>query len=83
LEALLIAADRETMLLLSGTGDVLEPDEPILAVGSGGGYAQAAALALAPDAALTAEQIVRRSLEIASQICIYTNRNIVIETIEA
>lgn len=80
LEAMLLAADKDTILLLSGTGDVIEPDEGVLAIGSGGGYALAAAKALM-DQDLTAEQIVRRAMEITSEICIYTNGNIIIETI--
>lgn len=81
LEALLIAADKETMLLLSGTGDVLEPDEGVTAIGSGGGYALAAARALMQNEDLDAEQIVRRALQIAASICVYTNDTIVAETL--
>ncbi|RKQ84183.1 ATP-dependent protease subunit HslV [Brockia lithotrophica] len=80
LEALLVVVDREAMFLLSGSGEVLEPDDGILAVGSGGAYALAAARALmrnAPD--LTAADIARKSLEIASEICVYTNDRIVVE----
>jgi ATP-dependent HslUV protease, peptidase subunit HslV len=82
LEAMLIAASADEILVLSGTGDVLEPDHQVAAIGSGAMYAQSAALALkkfAPQ--LTAEQIVRESLNIAADICIYTNHNLVIETI--
>jgi ATP-dependent HslUV protease subunit HslV len=82
LDAMMLVADKETTLLLAGTGDVLEPESGIAAIGSGGPYALAAARALA-DGDLGAEAMVRRSLEIASEICIYTNRNLVIETIEA
>ena len=82
LDAMMIVADKETTLLLAGTGDVLEPESGIAAIGSGGPYALAAARALA-DGALGAEATVRRSLEIAGDICIYTNRNLVIETIES
>jgi ATP-dependent HslUV protease subunit HslV len=81
LDAMMLVADKETTLLLAGTGDVLEPESGIAAIGSGGPYALAAARALA-DGALGAEAIVRRAMEIAADICIYTNRNIVIETIE-
>lgn len=81
LEAMLLAADKETILLLSGTGDVIEPDEGVLAIGSGGGYALAAAKALMDRADMSAEGIVRRALEITSEICIYTNGNIIVETI--
>lgn len=81
LEAMLIAADKSTLLLLSGTGDVLEPDEDVLAIGSGGGFALAAARALMDRDDMTAEQIVRRGMEIAAGICIYTNTNVTIETV--
>ncbi len=81
LEALLLVTDRENMLLISGNGDVIEPDEPIIAIGSGGDYARAAALALYRNTDMTAEEIVRESLNIASQICIYTNSSFVIETL--
>ncbi len=83
LEALLLVADRERMLLLSGNGDIIEPEEPILAIGSGGDYARAAALALYRNTYLSAEEIVRESLKIAGEICIYTNENFVIEKLEA
>lgn len=82
LDALLLVADRERMLLLSGNGDVIEPDEPVLAIGSGGDYARACALALYRNTNLPAEEIVRQSLQIASEICIYTNHNFVIEKLE-
>jgi ATP-dependent HslUV protease subunit HslV len=81
LEALLLAADKEHMLLISGNGDIIEPEEPILAIGSGGEYARASAMALYRNTELSAEDIVRKSLEIASQICIYTNSNIVLEKV--
>jgi ATP-dependent HslUV protease subunit HslV len=80
LDAMMIVADKETTLLLAGTGDVLEPENGIAGIGSGGPYALAAARALA-DGQLDAEAIVRRSLEIAADICVYTNRNLVVETI--
>jgi ATP-dependent HslUV protease, peptidase subunit HslV len=80
LEAMLITANKEEVLVLSGTGDVLEPDNQVAAIGSGAMYAQAAALALKKHAPnLTAEEIVRESLTIAADICIYTNHNLVIE----
>lgn len=82
LDAMMLVADKETTLLLAGTGDVLEPENGIAAIGSGGPYALAAARAL-QDGALGAEAIARRALEIAADICIYTNRNLVIETIES
>lgn len=81
LEAMIIVADKKTLLLISGTGDVLEPDEGIIAIGSGGNYALAAAKAFVEDKKLSASQIVERSLKIASDICIYTNNNIMIEEI--
>ena len=80
LEAMMIIVNKDEVLVLSGTGDVLEPDNQIAAIGSGGMYAQAAALALKKHAPqLTAEQIVQDSLHIAADICIYTNHNIVLE----
>jgi ATP-dependent HslUV protease, peptidase subunit HslV len=82
LDAMMLVADKETTLLLAGTGDVLEPESGIAAIGSGGPYALAAARALA-DGEHNAESIVRRSLEIAADICVFTNRNLVIETIES
>lgn len=82
LEAMLIVANKEEILLVSGTGDVIEPDNSILAIGSGSMYAQSAALALKKHAPqLTAEEMVRESLNIAADICIYTNHNLVIETL--
>ncbi|MTI21613.1 ATP-dependent protease subunit HslV [Fulvivirga sp. RKSG066] len=82
LEAMLITADKTEVLIVSGTGDVLEPDHDIAAVGSGAMYAQSAAYALKKHAAgLTAEDIVRESLNIAADICIYTNHNLVVEKV--
>jgi ATP-dependent HslUV protease subunit HslV len=81
LEAMLIAADRDSLLLISGTGDVIEPDGGIVAIGSGGGFALAAARALATQPNLDAESIVRQSLAIAAGICVYTNTNLTIETL--
>ena len=79
LEALLVVADLEHGFLLSGTGELIEPDDGILAIGSGGNYALAAARALLPiDRPLGAREIVQRSLEIAADICVFTNRNITI-----
>ena len=79
LEAMILAADRKDMLLISGTGDVVDPEEPVLAIGSGGSFAYAAARALLESTDLDARQIVERSLAIAADICIYTNREVVIE----
>mgnify|MGYP002051673489 CR=1 FL=1 len=82
LEAMMIVADKDVSLVLTGTGDVLEPEHGVLAVGSGGTYALAAARALA-DSDQDAETIVRRSLDIAADICVYTNRNVTLETLSA
>jgi ATP-dependent HslUV protease subunit HslV len=80
LEAMMITASKDELLLLSGTGDVLEPDNQVAAIGSGAMYAQSAALALKKHAPhLKADEIVRESLNIAADICIYTNHNLVIE----
>jgi ATP-dependent HslUV protease, peptidase subunit HslV len=81
LEAMMIVADRSTTLLLTGTGDVLEPEGGIAAIGSGGNYALAAARALA-DSDMDAEAIARRAMQIAAEICVYTNDSVVIETLE-
>jgi ATP-dependent HslUV protease, peptidase subunit HslV len=81
LEAMLIAVDKESSLLLTGNGDVIEPDSGILAIGSGGPYAQAAALALIQHSDLDAEQICRTAMEIAANICVFTNHSIVVEKI--
>jgi ATP-dependent HslUV protease subunit HslV len=78
LEALLAVTDRESSFILSGTGDIIEPDDGVLAIGSGGPYALAAARALLANTALAAPDIVRRSLEIAGEICIYSNNRITI-----
>src|SRR5580700_8553798 len=82
LETMMIVADKDVSLVLTGTGDVLEPEAGIVGIGSGGNYALAAARALA-DGPLDAEAIVRRSLDIAAEICVYTNRNVTIETLQA
>ena len=79
LEAMLLVADKDNMLLISGTGDVVEPEEKAIAIGSGGQYAYAAARALLASTELTAREIVERSLAIAADICIYTNAQIAIE----
>jgi ATP-dependent HslUV protease subunit HslV len=79
LEALLLVADHEKLLMLSGTGDIIEPDCDVAAVGSGGPYAIAAARALLADTQLSAREIAERSLSIAASICIYTNTNTVFE----
>ncbi|MBI4690078.1 MAG: ATP-dependent protease subunit HslV [Nitrospirae bacterium] len=79
LEALLIIADKEHTFIISGTGDVIEPEDGIAAIGSGGPYAQASAVALVENTNLPAKEIVERSMKIASDICIYTNDNITIE----
>lgn len=81
LEAMMIVADKAVSLVLTGTGDVLEPEAGIVGIGSGGNYALAAARALA-DGPLDAEAIVRRALDIAAEICVYTNRNVTIETLK-
>lgn len=82
LEALLAVADKEHSLLISGTGEIVEPDDGILAIGSGGPYALAAARALARHSPLSAEQIVRESIGIAASICIYTNEEIEVRTLQ-
>lgn len=79
LEALMIVADRDNMLVISGTGEVIEPDQQFVAIGSGGNYAYAAANALYNHTDMSAEEIVRESLRIAASICVYTNDNISVE----
>lgn len=81
LEAMLLLADRERLLLLSGTGDVIEPDDDVAAIGSGGPYALAAARALRRHASLDAETIVREAMSIAAEICVFTNDRIIVETL--
>jgi ATP-dependent HslUV protease subunit HslV len=83
LEAMLAVSDRTASLVITGTGDVLEPEHGIVAIGSGGAYAQAAARALLAHTSLAAADIVRQALTIAGEICIYTNQQIVVETLEA
>ena len=80
LEAMMIVADKSVTLVLTGTGDVLEPEKGIIAIGSGGNYALAAARALA-DGDLDAESIARKAMAIAAEICVYTNNNLTIETL--
>jgi ATP-dependent HslUV protease subunit HslV len=82
LEAMLIVMDASVTLLISGTGDVIEPDEGVIAIGSGGNYALAAARALSRHTQLSAAEIAREALTIASEICVYTNDNIVVEELE-
>ena len=82
LEAMLSVADREVSLVITGNGDVLEPEQGIVAIGSGGSYAQSAARALLENTELSPRDIVTKSLEIAGDICIYTNRNFTIEALE-
>ena len=79
LEAMMIAVDKDSLLLVSGTGDVIQPTDGIAGIGSGGAYAVAAARALTQHSSLAAPQIVRTALEIAGDLCIYTNRNIAVE----
>jgi ATP-dependent HslUV protease, peptidase subunit HslV len=82
LEAMMITVNKEEVLIISGTGDVLEPDNEVAAIGSGAMYAQSAALALKKHAShLSAEEIVKESLNIAADICIYTNHNLIVETL--
>jgi ATP-dependent HslUV protease subunit HslV len=83
LDALLIIADRENTLVLSGTGDIIEPDDGVAAVGSGGPFALAAARALIKYSNLDAKGIVQEAMRIASEICIYTNDQLVVEELEA
>jgi ATP-dependent HslUV protease subunit HslV len=81
LEALLIVADQEKTLLLSGTGDVVEPDDGVIAIGSGGNYALAAARALMRYSELELTDLARSAMKIAAEICVFTNENLIIETI--
>lgn len=82
LEAMMIVADKSTTLVLTGTGDVLEPENGIMGIGSGGNYALSAARALA-DQELSAEDIARRAMKIAGEICVYTNDNVIVESLDA
>ena len=82
LEAMLAVADRDNSLIITGNGDVLEPEHGILSIGSGGAYAHSAARALIENTALEPAEVIRKSLEIAGDLCIYTNHNVTIETLE-
>lgn len=82
LEALMAVCDASTSLILTGTGDVVEPEDGLIGIGSGGTYALAAARALLPLEALDAETIARRSMEIAADICVFTNRTVTVETLD-
>ena len=82
LEALLLVADREASLILTGTGDVVEPEDSLMAIGSGGPYAQAAARAMLDTTELSAREVVERGLNIAADICVFTNHNLVIEELD-
>lgn len=81
LEAMLIAADKDNLLIVSGTGEVIEPDDGICAIGSGGTYALSAARALAQNTDFGAKEIAEKAMKIASEICVYTNDNIIIEEV--
>jgi ATP-dependent HslUV protease subunit HslV len=81
LEAMLLVADREGMYIISGSGDVIAPDEAVTAIGSGGTYAYSAGLALLKNTELSAVEIAQKSMEIAASVCIYTNNNIIVEEI--
>lgn len=83
LEAMMIVADKDVTLVLTGTGDVLTPDHDVIAIGSGGNYAYSAALALSENTELDAEQIARKAMKIAAEVCIYTNENVTLETISS
>jgi ATP-dependent HslUV protease, peptidase subunit HslV len=83
LEALLLVGNPESLFVISGNGDVIEPEHPLAAIGSGGPYAQSAALALLQNSELSARDITTRALNIAADICIYTNRNLIIEELGA
>ena len=82
LEAMLIVADKETILILTGTGDVLEPEDGVAAIGSGGNYAKAAAKALSTNTDMSAEDVVKAAMDIAADICVYSNHNIKVEVIK-
>lgn len=82
LEALLVVADRESSLIITGNGDVIEPEDSLMAIGSGGPYAQAAARAMLDTTELDARSIVQKGLEIAAGICVYTNHNLTLEELE-
>jgi len=82
LEALLVVADKENLLLISGTGDVIVPDEDVIGIGSGGPFAQAAAMAMLKHTALPAPQIAEESVRIASKICVFTNDHVTVEVLQ-
>lgn len=82
LEAMLVVADEKASLIISGNGDVIEPENGLIAIGSGGAYAKSAAMALLDNTQLSAREITEKSLDIAASICIYTNRSFTIETLE-
>ncbi len=82
LEAMMIVVDSDVSLIMSGTGDVIEPDDGILAIGSGGNYALSAARALMDIEGMTAEKIARKAMKIAAEICVYTNDNLTVETLK-
>jgi ATP-dependent HslUV protease subunit HslV len=82
LEALLCVADKHTSLIISGNGDVIEPEQDLMAIGSGGPFAHAAAKALLENSELSAREIVEKSISIAADICIYTNHNLIIEELD-
>src|SRR5690606_19935137 len=82
LEAMMIVADKDVTLVITGTGDVLTPDHDTIAIGSGGNYAYSAALALSENTGLDAEEIARKAMKIAAEVCIYTNENVTVEIIE-
>ncbi len=81
LEAMMIIADKDTLLIVSGTGEVIDPEDGVCAIGSGGNYALAAARALYKETDYSAEVIAKKALEIASEICVFTNNNIIVETL--
>ena len=83
LEALLVVADPSASLIITGTGDVIEPEESLMAIGSGGPYALAAARALLDNTELSAREVVEKGLTIAADICVFTNHNLVIEELDA
>ena len=83
LEALLVVADKDTSLIITGNGDVIEPEDSLMAIGSGGPYAQSAAKALLDSTDLDAKSIVEKSLNIAADICVYTNHHLTIEVLDA
>jgi ATP-dependent HslUV protease subunit HslV len=82
LEALLCVADNDASLIISGNGDVIEPEDDLMAIGSGGAFAQSAAIALLENTDLSAREIVEKGLHIAAGICVYTNSNLTIETLD-